>query len=123
MVSILAFSIRPVFIKLAYSYVTDPITLLALRMIFSLPFLLAAAWWTQRGSRVRLTRKDLGVVFLLGCLGYYLASFLDFLGLQYVGAGIVRLILFIYPTLVVILSAVFLQKPVKRRDVIALAVT
>ena len=122
-VSILAFSIRPVFIKLAYSYVTDPITLLALRMIFSLPFLLAAAWWTQRGSRVRLTRKDLGVVFLLGCLGYYLASFLDFLGLQYVGAGIGRLILFIYPTLVVILSAVFLKKPVKRRDVIALAVT
>ena len=49
-VSILAFSVRPIFIKLAYSYVTDPITLLALRMIFSLPFLLAAAWWTQRAA-------------------------------------------------------------------------
>ena len=121
--SILAFSVRPIFIKLAYSYVTDPVTLLALRMLFSMPFLIVAAIWMQRGSRIRWTRKDLVAVFLLGCLGYYLASFLDFLGLQYVTAGVGRLILFVYPTLVVLLSAWFLKKPPTRRELVALAVT
>jgi len=121
--SILAFSVRPIFIKLAYAYVTDPVTLLALRMLFSMPFLLAAALWMTRGSRMRWTRKDLAAVFLLGCLGYYLASFLDFLGLQYVTAGVGRLILFVYPTIVVLLSAWFLKKPPTRRDLIALVIT
>ena len=121
--AILAFSVRPIFVKLAYSYVSDPVTLLALRMLFSMPFLIAAAIWMQRGSRMHWTRKDLVAVFLLGCLGYYLASFLDFLGLQYVTAGVGRLILFVYPTLVVLLSAWFLKKPPTRRELIALAVT
>ena len=121
--AILAFSVRPIFVKLAYSYVTDPVTLLALRMLFSMPFLIAAAIWMQRGSRMHWTRKDLVAVLLLGCLGYYLASFLDFLGLQYVTAGVGRLILFVYPTLVVLLSAWFLKKPPTGRELIALAVT
>ena len=121
--AILAFSVRPIFVKLAYSYVSDPVTLLALRMLFSMPFLIAAAIWMRRGSRMHWTRKDLVAVFLLGCLGYYLASFLDFLGLQYVTAGVGRLILFVYPTLVVLLSAWFLKKPPTGRELIALAVT
>jgi drug/metabolite transporter (DMT)-like permease len=119
---ILAFSVRPIFIKLAYGYATDPVTLLALRMSFSLPFLLAAAWW-MRDRGARLTRREIGAVCLLGFLGYYLASFLDFLGLQYVTAGVGRLILFLYPTLVVLLSALFLGKPIRARDILALAVT
>ncbi|HEY7689502.1 MAG TPA: DMT family transporter [Dongiaceae bacterium] len=121
--SILAFSVRPVMIKIAYSYVTDPVTLLALRMLFSMPFLLAAAWWLTRGTRAYMTGRDMIAVFLLGCLGYYLASFLDFLGLQYVTAGVGRLILFVYPTIVVLLSALFLKKPPTRRDLVALAIT
>jgi drug/metabolite transporter (DMT)-like permease len=122
--AVLAFSLRPVLIKLAYGYVRDPITLIALRMMFSLPFFLAAALWSGRGAQGRtLTRRDLIVVFGLGAIGYYLASTLDFLGLQYVTAGVGRLLLFVYPTIVVLLSAAIFKKPIRRRDVAALAVT
>ena len=121
---VVTFSFRPVLIKLAYGYVRDPITLIALRMAFSLPFFLAAALWSGRGSRGRmLTVRELLVVFGLGAIGYYLASTLDFLGLQYVTAGVGRLLLFVYPTIVVLLSAALFKKPIRRRDVAALAVT
>jgi drug/metabolite transporter (DMT)-like permease len=118
------FSLRPIFIKLAYAWVTDPVTLLALRMVFSLPFFIAAALWVRGGPAHRpLAGRELGAVCALGLLSYYLASFLDFLGLQYIDAGLGRLLQFIYPTIVVILSAVFLRKGVTRREIIALAVT
>jgi drug/metabolite transporter (DMT)-like permease len=118
------FSLRPIFIKLAYAWVTDPVTLLALRMVFSLPFFIAAAVWVRSGTAHRpLAGRELAAVCALGLLSYYLASFLDFLGLQYIDAGLGRLLQFIYPTIVVILSAVFLRKGVTRREIIALAVT
>ena len=121
---VVSFSFRPILIKLAYAYVTDPVTLLALRMVFSLPFFLAAALWLQRDDAAApLTRRDLWTVVLLGFLGYYLASFLDFLGLQYISAGVGRLMLFLYPTITVLLSALFLGKRVSRREVIALVVS
>jgi drug/metabolite transporter (DMT)-like permease len=121
---VIAFSFRPILIKLAYAHVTDPVTLLALRMVFSLPFFVVAALWLRRdGKRVPLTRGDLWAVGFLGFLGYYLASFLDFLGLQYISAGLGRLMLFLYPTITVLLSALFLGKRVSRRDVIALVVS
>src|SRR5258708_12652035 len=95
--------------KLAYGYVVDPVPLLALRMIFSLPFFLAAAAWIGRdAARDRLTRRDVWAIVFLGFIGYYFASFVDFLGLQYVSPGLGRLILFLYPTLVFLLSATFL---------------
>src|SRR5438046_1917496 len=107
--------------RLAYGYVVDPITLLALRMIFSLPFFLAAATWVGRDATLnRLTRRDVWAIVFLGFIGYYLASFVDFLGLQYVSAGLGRLILFLYPTLVVVLSIVFLHKRPSIREVVAL---
>ena len=119
-----AFSVRPILIKLAYAYVTDPVTLIALRMVFSLPFFLAAALWLRRDrASVPLTRQDLWAVAFLGFLGYYLASFLDFLGLQYISAGVGRLMLFLYPTITVLLSALFLGKRVSARDVVALVVS
>ena len=93
---VVAFSLRPVLIKLAYVYASDPVTLLALRMIFSLPFFVAAAVWAGRREGVKpMTRRDWLAVAGLGFLGYYLASFLDFLGLQYVSAGLGRLLLFL----------------------------
>lgn len=118
------FSIRPVLIKLAYAYVTDPVTLLALRMVFSAPFFAAAVWWT-RGRAVQrpLERRELGAVVALGLLSYYAASFLDFLGLQYISAGLGRLLQFVYPTLVVVLSALFLGKRPSARELLALALT
>jgi drug/metabolite transporter (DMT)-like permease len=123
-VGTVAFSLRPVLIKLAYGYVRDPITLIALRMMFSLPFFLAAALWSTRGGRgLVLSWRELMAVFGLGAIGYYVASTLDFLGLQYVTAGVGRLLLFLYPTIVVLLSAAFFRKPVRRRDIAALVVT
>ena len=121
---VVCFSLRPILIKLAYGYVVDPITLLALRMIFSLPFFLAAAAWVGRdATRNRLTRRDVWAIVFLGFIGYYLASFVDFLGLQYVSAGLGRLILFLYPTLVVVLTMVFLHRRPSIREIVALALT
>jgi drug/metabolite transporter (DMT)-like permease len=120
-----SFAFRPVLIKLGYS--THPVsatTLLFLRMTLSLPFFAAMAWWTSqdRGAEPVSPRDWLGIVGL-GLLGYYLASLLDFLGLQYVSAGIGRLIMFLYPTLVIVLSAIFLKKKPNRRELAALAIT
>lgn len=119
----LAFSLRPVLIKLAYAaHPVSPVTLLFLRMALSLPFFIAVAWWL-RGAQPRLTPRDRGAVTALGFIGYYLASFLDFIGLQYVGAGVGRLILFLYPTLVLILSFLFLHKRPTGRQLLALGIT
>jgi drug/metabolite transporter (DMT)-like permease len=121
---VVCFSLRPILIKLAYAYVVDPVTLLALRMVFSLPFFLAAAAWTGRDrNRAPISRRDAGAIAFLGFLGYYFASFMDFLGLQYISAGLGRLILFLYPTLVVAFSFVFLRKRPAGREVLALLVS
>ncbi|HUQ75568.1 MAG TPA: DMT family transporter [Burkholderiales bacterium] len=119
----LAFSVRPILIKLSYAAATvSPVTLLFLRMTLSLPFFFAVAWWL-RGQEPRLRGRDWAALAGLGLLGYYAASFLDFIGLQYVGAGVGRLILFLYPTLVLLLSFVFLHKHPTRRQLIALVIT
>jgi drug/metabolite transporter (DMT)-like permease len=117
-----AFAFRPVLIKLGYAAApVSATTLLFLRMALAFPFFAAVAWWLRREPPI--ARRDwLGIV-ALGFLGYYLASLLDFLGLQYVPAGLGRLIMFLYPTLVVILSAVFLAKRPSARELAALALT
>ncbi len=120
-VGVLAFSLRPILIKLSYAaHPVSPTTLLFLRMTLSLPFFLVIGWWL-RAQQPRLTMRDWGNVGLLGFLGYYGASFLDFLGLQYVGAGVGRLILFLFPTLVLLLSFFFLAKRPSGCELIALA--
>jgi drug/metabolite transporter (DMT)-like permease len=119
-VGVLAFSMRPILIKLSYSaHPISPNTLLFLRMALSLPFFLAVGWWLRR-DQPRLIGRDWAAVAGLGFLGYYGASFLDFLGLQYVGAGVGRLILFLFPTLVLLLSFLFLKKAPTRREIAAL---
>ncbi len=121
---VVLFSMRPGLIKLAYAYVTDPITLLALRMGFSLPFFIFIAWRLQRTAPAsRLNARDWRDITLLGFLGYYLASFLDFVGLQFIGAGVGRLIMFLYPTLVVLLSWAWLGKAPGARLFVALAIS
>jgi drug/metabolite transporter (DMT)-like permease len=121
---VVCFSLRPIFIKLAYAWVTDPVTLLALRMVFSAPFFIAAALWVRSGADHRpLAGRQLAAVIALGILSYYGASFLDFLALQHIPAGVGRLLLFTYPTIVVVLSAALLRKPVTAREIAALVLT
>jgi drug/metabolite transporter (DMT)-like permease len=118
----ISFAFRPILIKLGYqSHPVSATTLLFLRMALSLPFFLAMAWWMRGGSPI--ARRDWIGIAGLGFLGYYFASLLDFLGLQYVSAGVGRLIMFLYPTLVVILSAVFLKRNPTLRELGALAIT
>jgi drug/metabolite transporter (DMT)-like permease len=123
LIGILAFSFRPILIKLSYAaHPISPVTLLFLRMTLSLPFFLVIGWWL-RNQAPRLARRDwLGIVGL-GFIGYYAASFLDFIGLQWVGAGVGRLILYLFPTLVVLLSFLFLRKSPSWREIIALVVS
>jgi len=117
-----AFAFRPVLIKLGYAAApVSATTLLFLRMVLSLPFFTAVAWWLR--NEPPLAQRDWAGIVALGFLGYYLASLLDFLGLQYVPAGHGRLIMFLYPTLVVILSALFLAKRPTARELATLAVT
>ena len=118
----ISFAFRPILIKLGYSsHPVSATTLLFLRMTLSLPFFIAMAAWMRHGAPI--ARRDwLGIVGL-GFLGYYLASLLDFVGLQYVSAGVGRLIMFLYPTLVIVLSFLFLAKSPTRRELAALAIT
>ncbi len=123
LVGVLAFSFRPILIKLSYgAHPVSPVTLLFLRMTLSLPFFLAIGWWL-RNQEPRLERRDWLAVAGLGFIGYYAASFLDFIGLQWVGAGAGRLILYLFPTLVVLLSFLFLRKAPTWRELVALVVS
>jgi drug/metabolite transporter (DMT)-like permease len=118
----ISFAFRPVLIKLGYSaHPVSATTLLFLRMTLALPFFLAMAWWLRGAAPI--ARRDWLGIAALGFLGYYLASLLDFLGLQYVSAGLGRLIMYLYPTLVVILSALFLGKAPAHREIAALGIT
>jgi len=118
-----AFSMKAVFVKLAYLYGVDAVLLLALRMTFALPILLAAAWWSGRAAAIRLTQKDWLALLFLGVVGYYLSSLLDFWGLEYITAGLERLILFLYPTVVVILSVFLFGQRVTKRALVAMAIS
>lgn len=117
------FSCKAILVKLAYRHGVDAETLLALRMAFSLPFFIALGWIGARRASTRLTPRDGAWLFGLGLLGYYLASYLDFLGLRFISAGLERLILFVYPTLVVLFSALWLGQPLTRRTLGALTLS
>lgn len=121
----ICFSTKAIFVKLAYRDTTvEAVTLLALRMVFSLPFfLVSAAISSSKSDNVKFTAKQWVYIAIIGSLGYYLSSLLDFLGLQYVSAGIERLILFIYPTLVLLFSSLIFGDKIKRIQWIAVAVT
>lgn len=99
----IAFSAKAIIVKLAYRWGVDAVTLIMLRMLFALPIFAAMAWWASRGKAPPSPRDWLGVTGL-GVVGYYLSSFLDFAGLQYITASLERLILYLNPTLVLLLG-------------------
>lgn len=117
----IGFSTKAILVKLAYYEPVDAVTLLTLRMLFSAPFFLIIALrhaLLKRGNILNI--KDYWSLLVLGLLGYYLSSLFDFIGLQYISAGLERLILFLYPTFVVIISALLFGKAFGRKEVIAL---
>ncbi len=120
----IGFSAKAILVKLAYASPIDAVTLLALRMAFSVPFFMLVALWSRRYQPAApLARQDWMAVLALGFIGYYLSSLLDFSGLQYISAGLERLILFLYPTMVVLLSALLFKRRIGRREVFALALS
>jgi drug/metabolite transporter (DMT)-like permease len=118
------FSTKAVFVKLAYQYEIDAVSLLLLRMLFSLPFYIGIAIYaSQKVSTYQPTRKDYWKILFLGVMGYYVASLLDFLGLQYITASLERLILFAYPTFVVLIGVFYFKEKINRPQIIALLLT
>lgn len=109
------FSFKAIVIKLAYQYDITSISLLGLRMAFALPLFLLIGFFRRERSATNgpLSRADATIILLLGVFGYYLASYTDFLGLQYLSAGMERIILFVYPTLVLILQRIIFKTAIK----------
>jgi drug/metabolite transporter (DMT)-like permease len=118
----IAFSAKAIIVKLAYRHGVDAVTLIMYRMLFAMPLFAGLAWWAGRG-KPPLTRRDLLVVSGLGFSGYYLASFLDFAGLQYISASLERLILYLNPTLVLLFGVLFFGQRVQPAQLWALAVS
>ena len=116
----IAFSGKAIIVKLAYRHGVDAVTLIMYRMLFAMPLFLALAWWAGRGKPA-LARRDGLVIAGLGFSGYYLASFLDFAGLQYISASLERLILYLNPTLVLLLGVLFFGQRARPRQLWALA--
>ncbi|HEX5357849.1 MAG TPA: DMT family transporter [Aquabacterium sp.] len=114
-----AFSGKAIVAKLMYRLGADPFAVVGLRMLMAFPMFLAMAWWAgrqqraERGNDADLTRQQWWQILGLGFTGYYLASTLDFMGLKYISASLERAILYLNPTIVLVLSAVFLRQPVR----------
>ena len=126
-VGAIAFSGKAIIVKLAYRYQVDAVTLIMYRMLFALPLFVAMAWWAtfRRGGRraPALGRRDWLGVLGLGISGYYLASFLDFAGLAYVTASLERLILYLNPTIVLLLGLVLYRRKILPRQMLGMAIS
>jgi drug/metabolite transporter (DMT)-like permease len=119
------FSTKAIIIKKAFEHTqVDALSLLTLRMVFALPFYLIAAFAISRQtSNVKMTRRQWGITLLMGILGYYLSSLFDFIGLQYISAGLERLILFLYPTFALLINRWFYKQTITRNQKLALLFT
>ena len=118
----IAFSGKSIIIKLAYQHGVDAVTLLMFRMLFAMPFFIVIGLLAGRG-KVALSARDWLGVLLLAFVGYYLGSFLDFAGLQYITASLGRLIMYLNPTLVLLIGFFVLGKRVSLWQVMAMAVS
>ena len=121
----ICFSAKAIMVKLAYQYEIDSVSLLSLRMVFSVPLFLLILFLKNRRTQKQesIAKKDWFFILATGLCGYYVASLFDFLGLQYVTASMERIILFMYPTIVVLISALVFKEKINRTQVIALVLT
>lgn len=120
------FSSKAIFVKLAYQYEIDSVSLLTLRMAFSFPLFLAIGFWSFRKKSnqiYQLNKHDWLWTIMLGLCGYYIASLFDFLGLQYISASFERIILYLYPTIVLLISFFLFHSKIKKVHVLALLLT
>ncbi|MEZ0540504.1 DMT family transporter [Fibrella arboris] len=118
------FAMKGIMIKLAYQDGVDALSLLTLRMLFSLPFYVGTLLWlARRVPHVQMAPKQWGLVALFGIMGYYVASYLNFVGLAYIDASLERVLLFTYPTFVLLLNAFLVKRPVASLQWVALALT
>lgn len=115
------FSTKAIVAKLLYRYQLDAVTVIAFRMLFSVPVFAAIALWQMR-TQPALTTQDRWRLVFLGVIGYYVSSMFDFLGLQYISVGLERLILFLTPTFVLLFTAFFLKRHISRIEWISLVV-
>lgn len=121
---IFLFSAKAILVKVAYRYEVDAVSLLLLRMMFSMPvYLVIAAWHYRRPRPAQIYRRDYVSIVFLGFVGYYLASYFDFLGLKYISASLERLILFAYPTIVILISAIVFRKKIMSNQWLAIIIT
>ncbi len=121
---IVLFSSKAVMVKLAYRYDVDVISILLLRMLFSFPFYIVIAYlYRNQNTEVVIKNKDYLWVIFFGFVGYYLASYFDFVGLTYIKASLERIILFLYPTIVLLLNKIFLKQPITKVQAGAIALT
>lgn len=121
---IVLFSSKAVMVKLAYKHDVDALSVLLLRMLFSFPFyLVIAVVCSRKKSEVSILGKDYAWVLFFGFLGYYLSSYFDFVGLEYISASLERIILFLYPTMVLVFNKIFLKKSITKIQIIAIALS
>ena len=117
------FAAKAIVVKFSYQYGATADVVLTLRMVFSLPIFWLAVWWNQRVTSPKsLVRQDVIKVCAIGLLGYFLSSYLDFLGLHYISAGLERVILYLTPAIVLVLSKFFLKKEIHSRQYWAMVV-
>lgn len=117
------FSSKAIMVKLAYRYNVDAISILLLRMLFSFPFYVIIALIYKNKVTHKKSNKDWVWLVFFGFIGYYLASYFDFVGLNYIKASLERIILFIYPTIVLLLNKIFLKQKISRPQIMAIILT
>lgn len=122
-IGVVLFSAKAVMVKMAYKYQISSEHLLLFRMSFSLPIYLVIARLTKTANPEKIKKSDYIWILFFGFVGYYLASYFDFLGLQYIKAGLERIILFIYPTIVLVISRIFLKKKISKKQLLAIGIT
>ncbi len=124
LIGIILFSSKAVMVKLAYQYHVDAVSILMFRMLFSFPiYVLIAILYRNKSNGLELVRKDYLWLVFFGVVGYYLSSYFDFVGLVYIKASLERIILFIYPTIVILFNKLFLKQRISKDQIFAIILT
>lgn len=116
------FCSKAVFVKMAYRYGLDPVTVIALRMSLALPFFLAGAFWEARKAKIKLRGREWWQLAGLGFLGWYFSSLVNFEGLKHISVGLERIILYTYPSLILLASTVWLKKRLRPKVVLGMVI-